>query len=80
MDIYRIWLKPQTEEHIGRVHLPEVVRSNFLEDNIVGCIYGYADSSLRIIVVDWTTRGVAYINTGVEVSHPWCYEILLTFN
>ena len=70
MDIFRIWLKPQRYDLIGRVHIPEVVRSNFLEDNVVGCIFGYGTSSLRIVVVDWKTRGVAYINTGIEVSHP----------
>ena len=52
------------------MHLSEVVRSNFLEDDIVGCIFGYASSTLRIIVVDWKAGGVAHINTGVEVSLP----------
>lgn len=47
-----------------------MVRSNFLEDDIVGCIFGYASSILRIVVVDWKTRGVACINTGVEVRRP----------
>jgi hypothetical protein len=69
MDIHRVWLKPQRAEFIGRVLIPEVVRSNFLEDNIVGCIFGYASSGLRIVVVDWKSKGVAYINTGVEVGH-----------
>jgi hypothetical protein len=78
MDIYRIWFNPRQTEFIGRVHIAEVVRSNFLEDNIVGCIFGYADTSLSIVVVDWKTRGVARINTGVEVSHEWCRGLVLT--
>ena len=72
MDIHRVWLNLQRAEFIGRVHIPEMVRSNFLEDDIVGCIFGYASSILRIVVVDWKTRGVACINTGVEVSVRSC--------
>ena len=39
-------------DFIWRIHILEVVRSDFLEDNVVRCIFGYASSGLRIVVVD----------------------------
>lgn len=65
MEIYRVEFHDSSHRLAKCVPTGEDVRSNFLEDELAGCVLGTANSNYEIIAVDWRTGMTARIDTGI---------------
>jgi hypothetical protein len=68
MDVYRIDAKETSWRLASTTPTAGIIRSNFLEDDIAGCIT-WPSGDLIVQVVDWRTGKWAIIKTGVPVSY-----------
>ena len=71
MDVYRIESTETSLRLASTTPTAGHIRSNFLEDDIAGCIISSPGGSSTFIVqvVDWRTGKWAIIKTGVPVSY-----------
>ncbi|KAG8784979.1 hypothetical protein FRC15_002233 [Serendipita sp. 397] len=65
--IYRIVLGDGTSQLVSETPAPGWVRSNFIEDDIAGCVLTQgAGSQLMLHIVNWRSGKRAFIDTGIE--------------
>ncbi len=71
MDVYRIELIETSCRLVTTTPTPGNIRSNFLEDDIAGCIISSPGDvpTFVVEVVNWRTGKWAIIKTGVPVSY-----------
>ncbi len=68
MQIYRVNFADSSWESIWDADRQGWVRSNFLEDDIAGCVMkSGVHTFLSLHVLNWRTRKYAIINTGIIV-------------
>jgi hypothetical protein len=79
MEIHRIDLKSETSSLIKIDPAVGWVRSNFLEEDIAGCIITDRwGESLKVHLVNWRTKKSATIDTMILVCYHQLKRIALT--
>jgi hypothetical protein len=68
MEIHRIEFVDSAHRMVKEVSTRGHVHSNFLEDELAGCILSSGGPTYDIVVVNWRTGKFAKINTGIEVK------------
>jgi hypothetical protein len=77
MEVHRIELADYSHRMVKEVSTRGHVHSNFLEDELAGCILSSGGPTYEIVIVNCRTGKFAKINTGIEVkvknfSRPNC--------
>ena len=67
MEVYRITFEPMECTSVMLIGVPGWVRSNILEDDLVGCITtDVATRTLKMHVANWRTDKWVIIDTEIE--------------